>query len=203
MFAPDSILLGIGGNDIGYGDVATKMFLGNPYAEFQDMSKRMDTLSNRMEQLHERFASLKIDPKSIFYAEYFDVLRNDYGILDATCEKTGLATTWDFFLADKTIRGPINDLIATTCAKCGWTKIDGVDEMFSRHGICARNTFVRSLRESMGLQGDINGAFHPNAKGHQGVTEFVWNKMEPLLKKKLGNGHKRFKFHGWEGFYTA
>lgn len=197
MHQPDVVLLGVGGNDVNYEKIATKMFLGNPYKEFLSMPDRLRNLSSNMDRLHERLTELKIQPKSIFYTEYFDPLRNDRGKIDADCEKTGLASTWDFYLADKTVRRPINNLISDQCEKCGWTKIDGIDEMFATHGICARNSFIRSLTESLKIQANHVGAFHPNEVGHKAISEYVWYKLKPYLEQRISQGHHESPVHSY------
>lgn len=60
----------------------------------------------------------------------------------------------------------LNGVIATAAAEHGWTYVDGVRDRFHRHGICAEDDWLRDIAESFEIQGDKNGAFHPNGAGH-------------------------------------
>ena len=48
----------------------------------------------------------------------------------------------------------------------GWVYVDGIRANFDGHGICAEDDYFRDIAESLEIQKDINGAFHPNAAGH-------------------------------------
>src|SRR6185503_18256033 len=78
-----------------------------------------------------------------------------------------------------------NQLIAKqkqVCSKYQWIYIDGIRDLFKNHGYCAgtQSWFVFLIR-SWENQGDVDGAIHPNERGHKKIAELAF----PLIKRKL------------------
>lgn len=40
------------------------------------------------------------------------------------------------------------------------------------------NFFCRSVRDSLRLQGNSFGAFHPIEEAHQSIADLIWNKLK-------------------------
>lgn len=75
-------------------------------------------------------------------------------------------------------------MIAGTSAKYNWTHVGGIAEIFAQHGICSVESYIRTVAESVDLQGDVKGSFHPNYKGHQAVANVLW----PYLRTRFSEG---------------
>lgn len=166
--------MGIGGNDVGFTKIVTSIFTGQSSTEFQLVPERLRQLSIRLEWVNEKFEKIQIPPEKIFYFEYFDLLRNEFRQFDANCGGLGLATNQDFEAADKIVEKSINDVICEASKKFRWNFVKKIEEIFSSHGICSANSFIRTISESVEIQGNFLGSFHPNYKGHQAVANVFW-----------------------------
>jgi len=53
--------------------------------------------------------------------------------------------------------------------------VEGLDEPFDGHGICAKNEqrWVRTLGESLDMQHDPKGTLHPNETGHRQLAKRI------------------------------
>jgi hypothetical protein len=95
---------------------------------------------------------------------------------------------------------PLNDQIHESAAEHGWRVVEGVDEEFKGHGLCAgRQRFVTTARESVlghgvplggslldrqtfrELLGSYKGTLHPNPAGHRATAELIAPLLEGLL----------------------
>lgn len=61
-----------------------------------------------------------------------------------------------------------------------WTPV-GTYGPFSTHGYCAKDTWVRSIDESLRYQGGKDGAFHPNERGHQEIGRILEAQLRAVL----------------------
>ena len=76
----------------------------------------------------------------------------------------------------------LNRVISTSAASLGWTHVGGISTAFVKHGYCANNHWVRRYQESKHLQGDDNGAVHPNHPGQRAYAA----QISPLLISRMG-----------------
>ena len=81
-------------------------------------------------------------------------------------------------LYDLVVRG-LSTAVEAGAAAHGWNLIGGVASGYRAHGYCADGTWMRTLRESIPMQGDNNGALHPNEKGHDFTAGLLYAAFVP------------------------
>jgi lysophospholipase L1-like esterase len=83
---------------------------------------------------------------------------------------------------------PLNQAVRDAADAHNWTLVEGVDEAFDGHGICAppEERWVRTLHESLRLQADHRGTLHPNEAGHRATADLIAPVLEGVLKPTLG-----------------
>ncbi len=76
----------------------------------------------------------------------------------------------------------LNQTIAATARRHGWTLVSGAEVGFRSHGYCAEDQrWVVTLEDSRASQSDDNGTLHPNVLGHQ----FIAGLVKPILTRVL------------------
>ncbi|HSH61366.1 MAG TPA: DNRLRE domain-containing protein [Acidimicrobiales bacterium] len=74
----------------------------------------------------------------------------------------------------------VNEQVAKSSA-LSWTPVDSYGPFF-QHGYCAgSSSWVRSLSESLHMQSNPEGAFHPNEVGHAVIGELLEEKLRAAL----------------------
>ena len=69
---------------------------------------------------------------------------------------------------DTHVEQKLNEAIAWNASQRQWRLVDGIHARYYRHGLCADDTYMRGLLpETFWVQGDMNGAAHPNQNGHR------------------------------------
>lgn len=145
------------------------------------LEEKFEKFEENLRRLNFEFEKLQIPPEKIFYPEYFDITKNERGIIDGRCSGLGKADTGDFLLIDRILK-KLNSKIRKTAKNFNWTSIDGIAKIFKFHGICSRKeSFIRSIGDSFRIQWNFFGAFHPTAKGNQKIAEKIWRKMIPIF----------------------
>jgi lysophospholipase L1-like esterase len=83
------------------------------------------------------------------------------------------------------VLAPLNQAIADAAKQHKWKLVDGVDERFDGHGICAppSERWVRTLDESVAMQHDHLGTLHPNEAGHRATAELIVPQLTRALRR--------------------
>lgn len=186
---PDLVLLTIGANDIGFFDVALDVLIGtlaiNSSFNRLGLSGKFGNLTRDLHALHDELVKYGVDSADVFYFEYFDPLRNERGELDSNCAGLLWATDADFRVAYEQVLLPLNALIREQSKILGWNLVGGIAEAFRTHGYCSKDPYIRTVDESLEVQGAGFGAFHPTYAGHQVVADLAWPKIKGHLEKKV------------------
>ena len=118
---------------------------------------------------------------------YPDITRNQdgqvaaiLGPLDVT-----LIDRRDALLASQQIIPPLDAVIATAAKTYNWTLVQGISTDFLTHGYPSTSPWIITLGQSLEMQGDDDGTFHPNAAGHLDIAEhfldtYLANLGEPV-----------------------
>ena len=206
----DALMISIGANDVGFQDIVTFCVLKdrcernksfgpavkwaarrNVPAPTLDafVTRRIAELGDDYDRVAARVPA-GIDPNHVLIVEYFDPTRwpahTQCPVFDERLinhPEEGLVTRAESTWAHDHVLIPLNDAIRAAADRNKWTVVDGVDEAFDGHGICAprADRWVRTLNESIAFQADIRGTLHPSAPGHQATAELIRAKLESAL----------------------
>ena len=193
---PDVVVTSIGGNDAGFADVVKGCLMKPawglvpipvfPYAVPVDFDScyepgeaadeyfwpgidglpgLYDQLAGAVDGTNPSLPPL-CDPNGscdFLITEYPDGATDENG---DTCGAVAGFTEDEFQWVIDTMVPELNGVIQSSADQHGWVYVDGVRDNFYEHGICADDDYLRDIAESFEIQGDQNGAFHPNAAGH-------------------------------------
>ena len=200
----DAVLVNIGGNDIAFESIIRfcagvkncpdKRFDRGGFRQSKDpgdpllrtfVGTAVRRLSTRLDELNERISPL-IEPEQLLLVEYFDPTQGP----DRSCKMLGgLVDRDESQWAHDEVLGPLNQTLKAAAQRHGWTYVDGVDEAFAGHGICAGSDerWIRTPTESFVKQGTfdpvnrLSGTLHPNGAGHRETARLIGTQLAPLL----------------------
>ncbi|KAM3717267.1 Lipase [Dirofilaria immitis] len=173
---PDLLMMSVGGNDIGYSEILSTLIWGPTGSLFSTVDMRFFYASHQLDRVAKAIQKLK--PNQVVIPHYFDLTRNERGIVDADCADMRQISTENLILAEKKILQRINGLITKKSKQYGWTAVEGVAELFRSRGYCSSTSFIRSIRDSIRLQGNSFGAFHPIEEAHQQIADLVVKQVQ-------------------------
>lgn len=165
---PDVVLLTTGGNDIGFSDIINALLHDNSKFDISLMDMRFFFVSYQLDLVAERLAALGAG--NVFVPQYFDFTKNQFGEVDASCISPSEMSTASMTFAERRILRRLNLLLLKKGADHGWHVASNVPTLFARRGICSSQSYIRSRQESLAMQGNTMGAFHPNEAGHRAVA---------------------------------
>ncbi|VDM19706.1 unnamed protein product [Wuchereria bancrofti] len=173
---PDLLMMSVGGNDIGYSEILSTLIGGPTGPLFSTIDMRFFYTSHQLDRVAKAIQKLK--PNQVIIPHYFDLTRNERGVVDADCADMRQISTENLVLAEEKILQRINGLITKKSKQYGWTAIEGVAELFQSRGCCSSNSLIRSIRDSIRLQGNSFGAFHPIEEAHQQIADLVVKQLQ-------------------------
>jgi len=186
----DMILMAIGLNDFGEVDGMSELIIAaaNPappeFKNTHELQFAKDVLKNmqfRYLEVHEKIQhTLHCNNVALFQMPV-QFMRNEKGELTDGCGYLIAMEDEDILRLEDLGKQFINKQ-KEVCAQYGWTYIDGISNLFSKHGYCAgdQSWFVH-IGESSDTQGNHDGAVHPNKTGHQKIAELAY----PIIRSKL------------------
>uniref|UniRef100_A0A0R3QWY1 AAA_lid_7 domain-containing protein n=1 Tax=Brugia timori TaxID=42155 RepID=A0A0R3QWY1_9BILA len=147
---------------------------------FSTIDMRFFYTSHQLDRVAKAIQKLKPSqvPLDVIIPHYFDLTRNERGVVDADCADMRQISTENLMLAEEKILQRINGLITKKSKQYGWTAIEGVAELFQSRGCCSSNSLIRSIRDSIRLQGNSFGAFHPIEEAHQQIADLVVKQLQ-------------------------
>uniref|UniRef100_A0A915PQX7 SGNH hydrolase-type esterase domain-containing protein n=1 Tax=Setaria digitata TaxID=48799 RepID=A0A915PQX7_9BILA len=173
---PDLLMMSVGGNDIGYSEILSTLIWGPTGSLFSTIDMRFFYTSHQLDRV--AIAIQKLKPNQVVIPHYFDLTRNEQGVVDADCADMRQISTENLMLAEKKILQRINRLITKKSKQYGWTAIEGVAELFRSRGCCSSKSLIRSISDSIRLQGNSFGAFHPTEEAHQQIADLVVKQVQ-------------------------
>ena len=207
----EAVLVSVGANDVGFSRIVTfcatheNCPARRDYGPARDWARANDrpapTLSEFVARAIGDLAAgyrrvgARIPPEvagdRVLIVEYFDPTRWPAGTQCAIFRRAVLRLPVDDLVTREESRWahdqvllPLNDAVHDAAEEHGWTVVEGVDERFDGHGICAppAQRWVRTLGESLERQQDPFGTLHPNEAGHRATAGLI----TPLLSAALG-----------------
>lgn len=170
---PDALFLTIGGNDIGFTDVISLIQRDKNIDDRFDM--RFFFVSHQIDRVAWKLKELKI--QRVIVMDYYDITKNENGKVDASCGAFGQVSLSNLQLADRKILQRLNSLIRRKAKEHGWVMVD-TREIFRTRGICSQHSLIRSKNESLVIQGNEYGSFHPNEEAHRLISEEVLRRIQ-------------------------
>ena len=105
---------------------------------------------------------------------YPDVTRNQNGQAGAILwGDLTLISQSNAQFASQQIIPPLNSAITTAASTYNWSLVAGINADFFTHGYPSTTPWIRTFGESLEMQGDQDGTFHPNATGHQDIARHL------------------------------
>ncbi|CAJ0962825.1 unnamed protein product, partial [Mesorhabditis belari] len=172
--SPDVVLMSVGGNDIGYAEIMHALGSGHEVSLFRTLHLRFMFASQQLDNLAVRLSALR--PKRVIFPHYFDPSRDERGNFDASCDDFKDIGSQNLQTAEELILKRLNKLITAKCVENGWTDVD-ISKVFEKGGVCSRTSRIRSVAESLRLEGSVLGAFHPNSIAHSEVADLAWKAL--------------------------
>ncbi len=114
----------------------------------------------------------KLRAGKVLITDYPDQTRNQNGVVSSIAGPPG-ATLFNlsdaqFFSASIAI--PLNNAIAAAATANHWKFVD-IFNAFLTHGYPSTDTWIRQYDQSLALEGNRDGFFHPNAVGEQAIAQ--------------------------------
>ena len=174
----DVLTISVGGNDIGFSTQITNL-IENTYTDgyYPTLATIQTQVNAQLAKLPNRYARLGqaidgLNPGQVMITEYPDITRNQQGNV---AEIVGpldipLISQADAQFASTNIIAPLDAAVMAGARANGWTYVSGISAAFRTHGYPSTTSWVRQLGDSIVMQGDADGTFHPNAAGHLAIA---------------------------------
>jgi lysophospholipase L1-like esterase len=211
----DAVLLSVGANDIGFGNIVAICAKPGRSCQARKVSPRhlglttgakesLDQLARRaLEQLPGRYAAVNarlptptdLPRTRVVAIEYFDPTHTDP---ETFCDHILGASRDELRWAYGEVIRPLNGRFRTAAREYGWQYVEGVQAAFANHGYCTgTRRWVVTLPGSLTHQGfNLKGSLHPNEEGHQQTAELIDAVLRPALlpggkpRRPNGSVHK-------------
>lgn len=166
---PDVITVGIGGNDIGFGDILKSCIgIGTCYDSYEDREELTNLISSKLDTLNMLYDELRLGlGKRVYVVGYPKV-----ALKDSECA-INVRMDNDEIIFSSQLIDYLNLAIATAAEQTGVFYVD-VSDAFNGHKLCetdSNNSAMNGLtlgNDKIANIGPIgNEGFHPNKLGHQ------------------------------------
>jgi hypothetical protein len=196
----DLFLMGIGGNDVGFGPIGTSTLLAGTsnlpevksLAEdgFASISGAYDNLDIAIR------AGYEFEVGRIIIFNYPDPTRQsdgefchpDVGGLNpldcwGLVEKRIRKEDFEFLYTDFVVK--LNDAVKSAAERNGWDLVN-IQNNSRKHGLCnCADPYFNTLGQSFAMQGDIYGTIHPNATGYKKIyRDEVYAQLLSSIRKE-------------------
>jgi hypothetical protein len=153
------------------------------------MAQRIGQLPQMYAELNRWFGEIGVDSDDVYLLEYPDPSKGDDGSYCHTYIPSKVDIQPDEYeFLDEHMQTPLNDAGAAGAAANGWHRVGGVASAFRYHGLCSSAPWSDSILDSFWLQWNKEGAFHPNAIGHQVFGSLIYETMKNGGVGVLGGG---------------
>lgn len=182
-----AVLVSIGANDVNFSGLTKLCLLRHVLRLGCFAGKRLEAslaeLPNRYAELADTLTKTKkVIPSRVFLTEYFDPTHDENGDPCAQLEAIGrrkILGRRDVEAAYDKLLQPLNSEIAEAVSLHKWREVTGIAGAFRTHGICARDTWITSLKDSLNEGDGFLGTLHPNREGHKAIAELI----EPAIAR--------------------
>lgn len=172
----DVLTVSVGADDIGFSNIAEDL-IENTYFGTPSRARILAQFRARLKKLPDHYAALAqaidaLDPGGVLVTDYPDLTRNQNGRVGEFLGPGDLplVSRTDALLASEDIIPALDSTIATAAKTYHWTLVPGLSQDFRTHGYPSTTSWIRTLGDSLLMQGDADGTFHPNAAGQQDIA---------------------------------
>jgi hypothetical protein len=190
----DVLTISVGADDIGFATLAEDL-IENTYFGSPSRAAILSQFDAGLRQLPGLFAELAaairaLDPGRVLVTDYPDLTRNQHGKVARFLGPADLplVSKRDALLASQKIIPPLDAAIADAATAYRWTLVKGINADFRTHGYPSTWPWIRTLGESLEMQGNVDGTFHPNAAGHQDIAMRL---LEAYMATTVGTRRRR------------
>jgi len=174
----DVLTVTVGGDDIHFATLVEDL-IDNTYYGHPSLKKILKDYNTSLKQVPQHFAELasaiqSLDPGQVLITQYPDITRNQNGKVAEIYGPLGipLISKADAQFASQKIIPPLNADIASAAKKYHWTLVAGFTTDFLTHGYPSTTSWIRSVGQSIEMEGDDDGSFHPNAAGQLDIANY-------------------------------
>jgi lysophospholipase L1-like esterase len=172
----DVLTVSVGADDIGFATLSEDL-IENTYIGDPSRARILVQFRASLRRLPQHYAELaqaikSLNPGQVLVTDYPDLTRNQRGKVAAFLGPGDLPliSRSDALMASQQIIPALDAAIATAAKKYDWSLVQGVSADFRTHGYPSTTPWIRTLGQSLLMQGDEDGTFHPNAAGHQDIA---------------------------------
>jgi len=185
----DVLAITVGADDVGFSD-RVQQLIENTYIGYPTLTQIQQQYDADIQALPGHYANLAkavkaLNPGQVMISPYPDVTRDQdgnpaaiLGPLDVT-----LISQADAEFASSTMIPPLNSAVAAAAKTYGWTYLSQIPADFNTHGYPSTSPWIRTLGESLEMEGTDQGTFHPNATGHQDIARRMYQAYRPLMNR--------------------
>jgi hypothetical protein len=188
----DVLTMTVGADDIGFATIAEDL-IENTYLGTPTIKQILTQFDTSLQALPSHFAELaqairSLNPGQVLMTGYPDITRNQNGeVATILWGDVTLISRHDAKVASAQIIPPLDAVISNAAKTYNWSLVSGINADFFTHGYPSTTPWIRTLGESLEMQGDQDGTFHPNALGH---LDFAKHFLATYLAK-LGRTPRR------------
>jgi lysophospholipase L1-like esterase len=179
--AVDAVLVSVGANDLTFSGVVRECAIspGDCGASSEERLRRLlEALDRSYDDLGEALDAAA--PRApVFVTEYFDPTHDSDGSFCS--HSVGLTSRAESQWAYERLLRPLNGKVETAAVRNEWQLVWEIASDFEKHGICARDRWVRSFGESVLHQRDWLGTLHPNVEGQRRIAKRTAIAIAPTL----------------------
>jgi len=173
----DVLTLSVGANDVGFvAQVENLIENTASFGLYPSLATIQSEVTTALKSLPTQYAQLGkaikgLQPTKVIMTNYPDITHDQTGAPAAITSPVGttLVSLADSQFASKQILQPLDAAVMTAARVNHWTLAD-TSAAFNTHGYPSTTTFIRQLEESLVMQGNVSGTFHPNATGEATVA---------------------------------
>ena len=191
----DALLLGVGGNDLGFGPIIRKC--AERGIQGPDCQHRPDVLSqvaSGLAGLPNSYRALKneinrtLSFSTAYITEYPDPTHGadrdvcpEIRLVGAGGPFDGLIDRDEVAWAYEALVWPLNQAVSAAAADNGWRFVGGLADASLTHGYCTADRWFTQYPESIRTQQTEHGTLHPNRLGQHAAGQLLTAAIRPNL----------------------
>jgi len=168
----DVLTVTVGADDVEFATLAEDL-IENTKIGLPTLNSIQTQFNMDLAQLPSHYAALAqaikgLSPGQVLMTGYPDLTRDQNGNVAALPLGLGvdLIDLADAQFASSQLVAPLNAAVTNAATKYKWTLVTQILTDFRTHGYPSTSRWIRTLGESLEMQGNQDGTFHPNAAGH-------------------------------------